>query len=1386
MGKVIKKKLNGMNWWAKASLVLLLTLATSVFMYQGWYKPTPAAAATVTYGVTVPDVLTTGIDGLAQFPTAAASVTTAPTVRGNMSTTLTTTGASYRPTTGMTSGNATTMLKLYTPAYATAQTITAPAGEFAIRGYNATDTWTFHVYSHNPAGVAGNKTLMYSSNTTTSGTGATVVVAPTYTLVNSAMPAGYKLLLEVVYTPGGTTYTPRIYVDGTTNTTWCRLTVTETAAATGNLTFGEGTNPASANAGQASTNNALDGFTMAMSSGTSTVSSLTVTGSANFTATNIPTNGVKIYRDLGTVGTLDGSDVLLNTTSPAISGNATTVPLTAVENVTTAAVNYLVVVNLNAAATVGNTFTATISGAAGTGIGTPVDNDANSGTLTVVAGNVLTVGEGTNPANNTNAQRGSSQAIDGFTLASSTGAASVTAVTVTGNANFTATNVGTNGVKIYRDLGTVGTLDGADVLLSTTSPAIVTNATTVPLTAAEAVTTTPVNYLVVVDIAAAATLTNTITANVSALTQTGAVSVTDSDAASATLTVTAAQTLTIGNGTNPANANIQTGNSASLDAFTMAINSGTGSINSLTLTGSANFTTANIASAAVYVDNGVVGTYEAGTDTLVASSYGQTGLVGTITFSAAESVTTVAKNYLVRVTTNGGATVGNTFTGTITGATGVGIVTANDTASATLTITAGPVSTINSCGGCHGNPPVDSANASTRAAGLFAGDHGKHTAAPVSLSCASCHVDNGSSPTGNKHADGQIQIASPLRAVTGESYGQVTHAVTNSPTFSSCTTYCHSQGTSKTSNPGDTHTASLTAPITVATWGTTTLDCNGCHNSPPNYATGTLMAGVAKANSHQGTTHAAQLCTRCHNSVTGTGPYTTTTGHADGLYTVAAANVGYTYATTGGTCNATGTGCHNASTIAWGASLACLDCHTATALSAPNASSISSGTVTQRRGISTEFGLTSNHTRSRGTVTSQDCGVCHMEGNPTDGSKNTNASTAGIVGGTFHGNGVIELRDPDTGATIIAQSWSQALPSNTQGAFANKAGTPVAAFVQFSRNLATRPELETALVWPNTTNAGLYPSTTNTRFEVNAAIQKQHCLGCHDAAGAAGTGTGASASKIPTGSALNPFAATITTNGMTASLRVLDVKSQFESTNRSYHPVLYKQNNGYAGSTRMVAPWNNVAKSGTTTVFGPLITCWDCHANDGATTAITSTVTHGGALVGTNRVPLRGQTNVASTTSGTTNYCLFCHLGYTASQAGHAAGSAFVTNTQGTGRTMTGMNSTCTGCHSSIGAAGTKPARPYGAADAHGYDVKGPTAAVPNGAFAAGQGYAFIRANTFYGVTNYQQRVANVGGTAYVPTCGGATTTGSGFCGRADMGGAAPTVTKAYDPGGSF
>ena len=64
MGKVLARQIKGMSWTARISLVLVGTLLTSVFMYEGWYKPRYTEAATVTYQVVVPNTTTSvGADG---------------------------------------------------------------------------------------------------------------------------------------------------------------------------------------------------------------------------------------------------------------------------------------------------------------------------------------------------------------------------------------------------------------------------------------------------------------------------------------------------------------------------------------------------------------------------------------------------------------------------------------------------------------------------------------------------------------------------------------------------------------------------------------------------------------------------------------------------------------------------------------------------------------------------------------------------------------------------------------------------------------------------------------------------------------------------------------------------------------------------------------------------------------------------------------------------------------------------------------------------------------------------------------------------------------------------------------------------------------------------
>jgi hypothetical protein len=420
--------------------------------------------------------------------------------------------------------------------------------------------------------------------------------------------------------------------------------------------------------------------------------------------------------------------------------------------------------------------------------------------------------------------------------------------------------------------------------------------------------------------------------------------------------------------------------------------------------------------------------------------------------------------------------------------------------------------------------------------------------------------------------------------------------------------------------------------------------------------------------------------------------------------------MGYTpgSAAAGGTCATSG--CHGS--IAWGGTLGCVECHNAIVNTSAATQALPGGSgVTQRRNIVTEFAQASSHKRSAatpGTVTSEDCIVCHMEGNAT--TKNPDA--------TYHGNGYIELRDPDTGATIKEVAWS----NSPAGAGSYSSTGNDARFVQFSRNLSSAT-LESAVT----------------------AMQINQCLHCHDADGALST-----SAWVTGGSAEKPFATTIagagytgsgvTANGVTGG--VTDIAAAFSTSNSSYHPVLGKQNNAYAGYqsasvNRMVSPWGTsaVTKNGTTAVWGFLITCFDCHAASGASGVQTATViAHGSAITavtnGQNAVELRGAWYRTGTPSATNNvtFCTICHAGYdTSTVTHHNTGSALGSSTNN-GMSVY-LRYGCFFCHSGNSA---KPSRPVPGMDVHGFNRlpgTGTDALWPSGTTETWRPYAFIRIN---------------------------------------------------------
>jgi len=337
-----------------------------------------------------------------------------------------------------------------------------------------------------------------------------------------------------------------------------------------------------------------------------------------------------------------------------------------------------------------------------------------------------------------------------------------------------------------------------------------------------------------------------------------------------------------------------------------------------------------------------------------------------------------------------------------------------------------------------------------------------------------------------------------------------------------------------------------------------------------------------------------------------------------------------------------------------------------------------------RREVVSEFSLAWSHKKSAASqaVVAADCIVCHMEGDAATGKPSA----------TYHMNGKLNFRDPDTGTNIMAATgFSQTVYNDsTNGGAYTFSTTAIAEPTGFSRNLGVALEDD-----PNFLNI--------------AAIQIKLCLGCHDSNGATST-----AAQVPGGSAGKPFGTAITgagyagASGLTACSAengcVTDINASFATSNASYHPIRGRQNNSYVSALRMQPPWNVKTKTmgtiNTAGSWGYLISCWDCHAPLGTsrTEVLTSTVTaHGGAT----------QLRQANWVVNATNLCNECHLVVPvvgASTSNHGTGSAF----SGGGNSTPGgiARTSCFRCHGSTDSATSVDLiRPIRGQDAHGFDT---------------------------------------------------------------------------------
>jgi predicted CxxxxCH...CXXCH cytochrome family protein len=340
-------------------------------------------------------------------------------------------------------------------------------------------------------------------------------------------------------------------------------------------------------------------------------------------------------------------------------------------------------------------------------------------------------------------------------------------------------------------------------------------------------------------------------------------------------------------------------------------------------------------------------------------------------------------------------------------------------------------------------------------------------------------------------------------------------------------------------------------------------------------------------------------------------------------------------------------------------------------------------------------------------ATKYDCIVCHMEGDSATGGTSA-----------VHGNGVIDFRDPDTGSQAKKVEWSggAALGNSTGGYTQTMTNFTTA---RFSRDLSQTLDADSA--WLKV-----------------ASIQVNLCLKCHDNDGAIGGVWSKAANGTSNSStALRPFGGTAVTSTATAYQiqsatvtsaagntvgSVMNVSSSFETTNASYHPVSGRQNNYFAAGSRMRAPWGNTTKTGggtrgATTVYGFLLSCFDCHSAPGATGVQDHTdVAHGNGSTGNAAVLI----SASSAWIATTNICTNCHAGYTASTSIHATGSAW-------GATGSQHNTgVCAQCHTN----NATNAQGLRAVEAHGYNVM---MAGGTGNTLGTRPYAFMRSATNMG-----------------------------------------------------
>lgn len=237
------------------------------------------------------------------------------------------------------------------------------------------------------------------------------------------------------------------------------------------VNIADGTDPANYNAGRGSTNNVSDSFTMVSTNtvdGAAAVTGVTAsfTNSANIT-------GVRLYKDVNANGTYEaGTDTLLSTGTPGASVTFTGFT----ENLTTAATNYLILVDISGTATLSQTIdtvvtavTVTAPDAQGT-----ISDASNPTRLTIVDVPHENVGTALNTAIATSPQMEGRAGVlmQRFQVTSATSAGGAQDNQLELNSLGLVdlgTATGARTAKVYIDNTSSGTLPGTAALIGSTS-----------------------------------------------------------------------------------------------------------------------------------------------------------------------------------------------------------------------------------------------------------------------------------------------------------------------------------------------------------------------------------------------------------------------------------------------------------------------------------------------------------------------------------------------------------------------------------------------------------------------------------------------------------------------------------------------------------------------------------------------------------------------------------------------------------------------------------------------------------------------------------------------------------------------------------------------------